>query len=140
MYKELVKEYLKNQGIPTEQEFNNLFPNLKELDIEEFYLRYDPEENNIVSVIIEIITKDIFYVVDYWESDKSISIELNESCSKKELDQCIKLLEDNGWIINDVKDLYEDLEENQNYNKKQEILHKLSNYSYSELKSLVDGN
>lgn len=140
MYKKLIEEFLKNQGFPTEQEFNRLFPNLKELDIKEFCKNYDPEENNIISVIIEIITNDIFYVNEYWESDKSIDVELNESCSKKELDQCVKLLEDNGWKINDVKELYEDLEENLNYDKKMEIINKLHDYSYSELKTLIDKN
>lgn len=140
MYKKLIEEYLTKSGFLSEKEFNNLFPNLKELDVEEVCYRYDPEEDDIIKIIIEVITNDSLYVVSYWESDKSLLLEVNDNCSKEDLDHYSKLLEDNGWTIDHKEELYEDLEYNSTYNKKQFLLSKLQNYSYEELKSLINGN
>lgn len=140
MYKELVKAYLKEQGFPTEKEFNRLFPNLKELDIKTFCSDYYPDNNDFIEQIISIITNYTFYVTDYYEIDKTIDISLCDKCFKEEFDKYIKLIQDNGWIIYNLKDLYEDFKECINSDKKQEILNKLNDCSYEQLKSLVDGH
>ena len=117
-YKDYLKKFVENYYGLTEKEFDeiaNLFPNIKEIDWDGYYV----DEDLIYYILESLLKPSNAYIEEYWTSTKTV--ELSYVDSLDDLEKINKCLTHNGWTINNLDEIKEEIKEENRRNLESKI-------------------
>lgn len=124
-YKDYLNRVIEYCSAENEDAFNEvaaLFPNIKEIDWDNYY----PDDNYLITYILDFLIDSVdssACVDEYFECDKSVT--LDYVYSLKELEDLENILNNNGWTIDNYEDLKAEIEEEERQSKELEAKEKL---------------
>lgn len=124
-YKDYLKRVIEYCSAESEESFNEiveLFPNVQEIDWDDYY----PDSDDPISYILKFLISSVnsnSYVDEYSEYDKSVTLEYVNSL--KELKDLEDILNNNGWTIDNYEDLEEEIKEEEERLKEEDYKNSL---------------